>query len=180
VKGAFRSLSGFNYRVWVAGALVSNVGTWMQRIAQDWLVLTQLTHHNATAVGVIMSLQFGPQLLFLPVTGFVADHFDRRKLLFATQAAMGVLALGLGVLTIEGWVGSRTPSVRAGHLASLPLRGLRQFSSAFGTSSGTVICAYVLGLGTSVSLLMPILSPWRRNPGGMSSGRKLSDQRYFI
>jgi MFS family permease len=104
VKGAFRSLSGFNYRVWVAGALVSNVGTWMQRIAQDWLVLTQLTHHNATAVGVIMSLQFGPQLLFLPVTGFVADHFDRRKLLFATQAAMGVLALGLGVLTIEGWV----------------------------------------------------------------------------
>ncbi len=43
VKGTFRSLNGFNYRVWAAGAIVSNVGTWMQRIAQDWLVLTQLT-----------------------------------------------------------------------------------------------------------------------------------------
>ena len=42
--GTFRSLRGFNYRMWAAGALVSNVGTWMQRTAQDWLVLTQLTH----------------------------------------------------------------------------------------------------------------------------------------
>src|ERR1700734_296807 len=45
----FRSLRGFNYRVWACGALVSNVGTWMQRVAQGWLVLTQLTHNNATA-----------------------------------------------------------------------------------------------------------------------------------
>ena len=61
----------------------------MQRTAQDWLVLTELTHHNATAVGIVMALQFGPQLLLLPLTGFAADHLDRRKLLFATQAAMG-------------------------------------------------------------------------------------------
>ena len=60
VKGTFRSLRGFNYRVWACGALVSNVGTWMQRMAQDWLVLTELTHNNATAVGVVMALQFGP------------------------------------------------------------------------------------------------------------------------
>ena len=86
MPGTFRSLSGFNYRLWAAGALVSNVGTWMQRTAQDWLVLTQLTHKNATAVGVVMALQFGPQVLFLPWTGFAADHLDRRKLLFATQA----------------------------------------------------------------------------------------------
>ena len=46
--------------MWAGGAFVSNVGTWMQRTAQDWIVLTQLTHHNATAVGVVMSLQFGP------------------------------------------------------------------------------------------------------------------------
>jgi hypothetical protein len=64
--GVFRSLRSFNYRVWAAGALVSNVGTWMQRTAQDWLVLTQLTHHNASAVGMVMALQFGPQLLLLP------------------------------------------------------------------------------------------------------------------
>jgi MFS family permease len=104
VKGAFRSLNGFNYRIWAAGALVSNVGTWMQRIAQGWLVLTQLTHNNATALGVVMALQFGPHLLLLPLTGFAADHLDRRKLLIATQAAMGALAMGLGVLTVAGRV----------------------------------------------------------------------------
>lgn len=104
MKGTFRSLSGFNYRMWAGGAIVSNVGTWMQRTAQDWLVLTQLTHNNATAVGVVMALQFGPQVLLLPVTGFAADHLDRRKLLLATQASMGVLALGLGILTVAGLV----------------------------------------------------------------------------
>ncbi|MDR3462721.1 MAG: MFS transporter, partial [Beijerinckiaceae bacterium] len=101
-KGTFRSLKIFNYRVWAVGALVSNIGTWMQRTAQDWLVLTQLTHHSATAVGVVMGLQFGPQLLLLPWTGYAADRFDRRKLLVATQAAMGVLALVLGLLTVAG------------------------------------------------------------------------------
>ncbi len=99
-----RSLRGFNYRIWAIGALVSNIGTWMQRTAQDWLVLTQLTHNNATAVGVVMSLQFGPQLLLLPLTGFAADHLDRRKLVIATQATMGALALGLGILTVIGIV----------------------------------------------------------------------------
>jgi MFS family permease len=104
MKGTFRSLRGFNYRMWAGGAIVSNVGTWMQRIAQDWIVLTQLTHHNATAVGVVTGLQFAPQILLLPLTGFAADHLDRRKLLLATQAAMGVLALGLGILTVGGFV----------------------------------------------------------------------------
>ncbi|MFF2050631.1 MFS transporter [Leifsonia sp. NPDC058194] len=100
----FRSLAGVNYRIWAAGALVSNVGTWMQRTAQDWIVLTQLTHNNAAAVGFVMALQFGPQLLLLPVTGWAADHLDRRKLLMATQGAMGVLGLGLGLLTVTGVV----------------------------------------------------------------------------
>src|SRR5665213_2771810 len=104
MNGTFRSLHSFNYRVWAGGALVSNVGTWMQRIAQDWLVLTQLSDRNATAVGVVMALQFGPHLLLLPLTGFAADHLDRRKLLIGTQAALGALALGLGVLTIAGHI----------------------------------------------------------------------------
>jgi len=105
VKAAtFRSLTIFNYRLWAGGALISNIGTWMQRIAQDWLVLTELTHHSATAVGVVMGLQFGPQLLLLPWTGYAADRFDRRKLLMATQAAMGVLACVLGLLVITGQV----------------------------------------------------------------------------
>jgi len=98
----FRSLRIRNYRLWAAGALVSNIGTWMQRTAQDWLVLTHLSHHNATAVGIVMALQFGPQLALLPFTGLAADRLDRRKLLIATQATMGALALGLGLLTISG------------------------------------------------------------------------------
>jgi MFS family permease len=76
----------------------------VQRVAQDWLVLTQLTHHDASAVGLVMALQFGPQLLLLPLTGFAADHFNQRKLLIATQATMGLLALALGLLTVTGLV----------------------------------------------------------------------------
>jgi MFS family permease len=102
--GVFRSLRSFNYRVWAAGALVSNVGTWMQRTAQDWLVLTALTNHSASAVGTVMALQFAPQFLMLPWTGFAADHFNQRKLLVATQATMGGLALVLGGLTVAGVV----------------------------------------------------------------------------
>ena len=51
--GTFRSLANYNYRLWAGGAVVSNVGTWMQRVAQDWLVLTQLTHNSASAVGLV-------------------------------------------------------------------------------------------------------------------------------
>ena len=100
----FRALAHRNYRIWAGGAAVSNVGTWMQRTAQDWLVLTQLTDHSAHTVGVVMGLQYGPPLLLLPLTGYAADHFDRRKLLLVTQAAQGLLALALGLLVIAGMV----------------------------------------------------------------------------
>lgn len=103
-SGMFASLRIRNYRVWAGGALVSNVGTWLQRVAQDWLVLTVLTHHSASAMGVAMALQFGPPLLLLPWSGYAADRFDRRKLLIATQAALGLLALGLGLVTVAGVV----------------------------------------------------------------------------
>jgi MFS family permease len=100
---AFRSLRNPNYRLWAAGSLVSNVGTWIQRTAQDWLVLAELTRHNATAVGVVMALQYGPHLLLLPLTGFAADRFDRRKLLMTTQLLLGLLAGGLGLMTVAGF-----------------------------------------------------------------------------
>ena len=93
-----------NYRLWAGGALVSNIGTWMQRTAQDWLVLTELTDHNASAVGLVMALQFGPQLLLLPWTGTAADRFDRRKLMMFTQSLLGLLAFALGLLTLTGYV----------------------------------------------------------------------------
>ena len=100
----FRSLENHNYRIWAAGALVSNIGTWMQRAAQDWLVLTQLTDRSASTVGIVMALQFGPQLLLMPWSGYAADHFNQRKLLMATQATMGALSLILGLLTVTGQV----------------------------------------------------------------------------
>ena len=103
VSGTFRSLRSFNFRLWTAGGLVSNIGAWMQRVAQDWLVLdAQLTHHDASALGIVMGLQFAPQLLFLPWTGSAADRLNQRKLLMVTQATMGVLALILGALTLSG------------------------------------------------------------------------------
>ena len=102
VSGTFRSLKNYNFRLWTAGALVSNVGTWMQRVAQDWLVLTQLTHQDATALGIVMGLQFAPQLLLLPWAGSAADRLNQRKLLMLTQATMGALALIMCLLTIAG------------------------------------------------------------------------------
>ena len=104
VRGIFRSLQSPNYRTWAIGSLISNVGSWMQRTAQDWIVLVELTDHSATAVGIVMGLQFGPQILLLPLTGYAADHLDRRKLLFCTQATMGLLALVLGLLVVTGYV----------------------------------------------------------------------------
>ena len=76
----------------------------MQRTAQDWIVLAELTDENAAAVGIVMALQFGPSLLLLPLTGYAADRYDRRKILLATQSAQGVLALALGLLTLYGVV----------------------------------------------------------------------------
>ncbi|CAN5331173.1 MFS transporter [soil metagenome] len=104
MSAMFRSLRIFNYRLWFLGALVSNTGAWMQRTAQDWIVLTELTDKDAAALGITMALQFGPILLMVPITGLMADRFDRRKLLMWTQAASGALALALGVLVLTGTV----------------------------------------------------------------------------
>jgi MFS family permease len=104
LRRTFLPLANRNYRIWAGGALISNIGGWMQRTAQDWIVLSELTHNNATAVGIVMGLQFAPQILLLPFTGYAADHLDRRKLLFCTQAAMGLFALGLGLLVVTGLV----------------------------------------------------------------------------
>ncbi|WP_166876456.1 MULTISPECIES: MFS transporter [unclassified Salinibacterium] len=98
----FRSLGIFNYRLWFAGALISNIGVWMQRTAQDWIVLTELTDHDATALGINMGLQFLPQLLLVAWAGLIADRFDRRKLLIITQAVMAALGLALGLIVVTG------------------------------------------------------------------------------
>lgn len=98
----FRSLASVDYRIWFVGALISNIGAWMQATAQSWVVLTELTDNDAFAVGITMALQFAPQLLLVPVTGLIADRFERRKILMVTQSALMVLGLALGALLIAG------------------------------------------------------------------------------
>lgn len=98
----FRSLRLFNYRTWFLGALISNVGAWMQGTALSWVVLTMLTNNDATAVGINMALMFGPQLLLVPITGLIADKYDRRRILLVTQASLGVLSASLGALVLTG------------------------------------------------------------------------------
>ncbi len=99
----FQSLSTRNYRLFATGQVVSNTGTWMQRVAQDWLVL-ELTHGSGTALGIAAGLQFLPQLLFSLWGGVIADRYPKRRILFVTQATMGALALILGVLALTGVV----------------------------------------------------------------------------
>ena len=98
----FRAFRAFNYRLWAAGAIVSNIGTWMQRVAQDWLVLTVLTDHSAVAVGITTGLQFAPMLVLAPVAGVLADRTPKRRLLLMTQTAMGLVGLVLGLLVVTG------------------------------------------------------------------------------
>ena len=97
-KDTFASLANPNYRRYFTGQAVSLIGTWMQTVAQSWLVL-QLTG-SGTALGLVVALQTLPVLLLGPYGGVVADRVDKRKLMMALQAMMGVLALVLGILTV--------------------------------------------------------------------------------
>nr|WP_285611393.1 MFS transporter [Actinokineospora globicatena] len=101
--GMFSSLRVRNYRLFAAGQVVSNVGTWMQRIAQDWLVLV-LTGNNPVALGIAAALQFLPTLLFSLWAGVLADRLDKRKLLIWVQVGLAACALVLGVLDVTGVV----------------------------------------------------------------------------
>ncbi|MDJ0393810.1 MFS transporter [Rhodococcus sp. G-MC3] len=95
----FAALRTRNYRLWASGQIVSLVGTWMQRVAQDWLVLT-LSGGNGFAVGIVMALQFGPTLLLSVWGGVLADRYDKRRLLMITQAFAAVCGLVLGLLDV--------------------------------------------------------------------------------
>ncbi len=98
----FTSLEVRNYRLWAAGALVSNIGTWMGRVGQDWLVLTVLTAGSATALGIVTGLQFLPFLLLAPWAGLIADRFAKRRILLVTQSLLALTSLLLGVLAVTG------------------------------------------------------------------------------
>jgi len=110
LPAGLRALEHRDFRVFWAGQLVSLVGTWMQSVAQAWLVL-QLTG-SPFRLGVVSTLQFLPILLFSLVTGAVADRFPKRRLLLGTQTALGLQALTLSLLVFTG-------QVRYWHVAAL-------------------------------------------------------------
>lgn len=96
----FHSLRYFNFRLWFFGNIIASTGMWMQRVAQDWLVLTVLTQNSGTQVGVVTALQFLPILVLSPWAGLLADRLNRRALLQAMQLAHALLGLILGVLIL--------------------------------------------------------------------------------
>jgi MFS family permease len=99
-KKTFLSLKVRNYRLYFIGQAISLCGTWMQTIGQDWLVL-KITG-SGTQLGIVSALQFLPVLLFGPWGGVIADRFDKRKIMYATQTVAGILALILGALVVTG------------------------------------------------------------------------------
>jgi MFS family permease len=190
--GTFRSLGSFNFRLWMAGSLISNVGTWMQRVAQDWLVLTQLTHRDASALGIVMGLQFAPQLLLLPWTGSAADRLNQRKLLMLTQATMGVLALVLGVLTVAGIVRLWHVYVFAflsGSAAALdaPVRqtfvaemvGDEHLSNAVALNSTSFNAAQMIGPAVAGLLIAKVGTGWAFLLNGLSFAAVLISMSFF-
>lgn len=100
----FSSLQYRNYRWWFFGSLITNIGGWMQRIAQDWLVLKELTNGSGWQVGVVTALQFLPSLFLAPYAGVLADRYDPKRMMLGTQVVMMLLAVGLGVDVVTGYV----------------------------------------------------------------------------
>ena len=100
--GAFAALSSRSYRIYLGGQSLANTGTWMQSIAQDWLIFN-LTH-SSTAVGITMALQFLPILLLGLHAGAVADRVSKRRILLTTQTLNGIATAALAVVTIAGAV----------------------------------------------------------------------------
>ena len=103
MRNAFRSLRTRNYRLYFSGMVVSNVGTWMQIIANSWLVL-RLSDNSGVAVGFATALQFGPTLVAGAWGGLIADRLPKRRILLASQSLFLVQATALGVLTATGSV----------------------------------------------------------------------------
>lgn len=98
----FSSLQVRNFRLFASSQLISNTGAWMQRVAQDWLVLS--ITNSPTAVGITTAMQFAPMLIFGLFGGVIADRYPKRRLLLITQSCACVLAAALAILTLAGQV----------------------------------------------------------------------------
>ena len=103
LQRTFSALRVRNFRVYFIGLAVSLVGTWMQVVAQAWLVM-ELSGHSGTMVGLVLGAQFLPVLLLGPYAGLIVDRVPTRALLAVTQSVLALLALALGLLTLSGTV----------------------------------------------------------------------------
>ena len=91
-----------NYRYWFVASLIASTGAWLQRVAQDWYVLTVLTDHDSGQVGIVTALQFLPIILFSALAGVLADRISGRRLLQCTQAGVGLVSLVMGLVVLTG------------------------------------------------------------------------------
>lgn len=91
-----------NYRYWFVASLIASTGAWLQRVAQDWYVLTVLTDHDSGQVGIVTALQFLPIILFSASAGVLADRIPGRRLLQCTQAGVGLVSLVMGLVVLTG------------------------------------------------------------------------------
>jgi MFS family permease len=169
--GMFRSLRVRNYRLYASGQLVSLTGTWMQRVAQDWLVLN-LTN-SGTALGFVTALQFGPSLVLGLWGGVLADRLDKRKLLLGTQTALALVALVLGVLDVSGVVQYWHVLVLAGLLGTVtsvdtPTRqsfvvemvGRDDLANAVGINSTIFNSARIIGPAVAGLMITAVGTGW--------------------
>ena len=171
-SGMFASLRVRNYRYYATGQVVSLVGTWMQRIAQDWLVL-DLSHNSPVALGVASALQFTPTLLLSLWGGVLADRYDKRRMLLMTQTGMGLCALSLGMLDLthlaQLWHvyllclllgGFSAIDVPARQAFASELVGPAQVGNAVGLNSMTFNAARIVGPSVAGLLITAVGTGW--------------------
>ncbi|MBF0966495.1 MAG: MFS transporter [Actinomyces bouchesdurhonensis] len=102
MSATFASMRYVNYRYWFVASLIASTGVWLQRVAQDWYVLTVLTDHDSGQVGIVTALQFLPIILFSASAGVLADRIPGRRLLQCTQAGVGLVSLVMGLVVLTG------------------------------------------------------------------------------
>nr|WP_184725036.1 MFS transporter [Saccharopolyspora phatthalungensis] len=179
--GMFRSLRERNYRYYASGQVVSLTGTWMQRAAQDWLVL-ELSGGSPAALGVAVALQFIPTLLLTLWAGVFADRFDKRRMLIATQSALGACGLMLGLLDVTGAVvlwhvyvlcfvlgcfAAVDAPVRQSFVVEMV--GPAQLTNAVALNSMTFNLARIVGPAIAGALITAIGTGWVFLANGLSS-----------
>jgi MFS family permease len=170
--GMFTALAERNYRRYLAGSFVSNIGTWMQRVAQDWLVL-ELSGGSALALGITTGLQFLPMLFLSPYGGLIADRFNKRQILKITQTWLALWAAALGVLAVTGLATTEQVYLIAfafglGTAFDNPARqsfisevvGRDHLANAIGLNSATFHSARIIGPALAGLVIAQVGSGW--------------------